>query len=73
MIRGGERDLLAREAVRVAVAVDALVVGEDDLGDRAVAVDPARPARALLGVALDDLELLVRELRVGEAGSSRGR
>ena len=46
--------------VRVAAAVDALVVAADDLGDRAVAVDLGDQLGADLGMALDDLVLARR-------------
>ena len=39
---GEGRDVVARQAARVAGAVEALVVGEDDVGDRPVALDPGR-------------------------------
>ena len=54
-------DLVAGEAARIALAVDALVVGEDDLADRLVAVDLRDDPRALGGVGLDRLPLLVGE------------
>ena len=62
----GERDLVADEPVRIAAAVDPLVMSEDDLGDRAVALDAGDEPGALLGVHADDVELLLRELGVGE-------
>ena len=61
-----QRDVLADEAARVAAAVDALVVGEDDVGHRAVAVDAPDEARTLVGVRADDLPVLVVELAVGQ-------
>src|SRR5581483_6722242 len=56
-----ERDLLARETERVARAVEMLVVVEDPPVDRldAETVEERVPE---LGVALDDRELLVRQL-----------
>ncbi len=46
------------EAARVAAAVDALVVGPDDVGDRAVALDLAHDLRALVRVHLDELPVV---------------
>ena len=54
------------EAVGIAAAVDALVVAEHDVGDRAVALDAADELGALLGMELDDLPLLVGQLAVGD-------
>ena len=54
--------VVAGEAARIPAAVDALVVGEDDLGDVLVVGQMADELRAALGVALDDLPLLVRQL-----------
>ena len=59
------RDFLALEAARIAFAVDPLVVGEDDVGDRAVAVQRGDDAGALLRVALDQHPVLVGERHVG--------
>ena len=64
--RAAARDLLAGQPARVAAAVPALVVGVHDLGHRPVAVDPAHDPRAVLGVALDHLPLLVGQPRVGQ-------
>ena len=58
-------DLVAGEAARIALAVDPLVVGEDDLGDRAVAVERGDDAGALLRVAADQHPVLVGERHVG--------
>ena len=63
---GAERDLLARDAGRVAAAGELLVVVQDDLGDRAVALDALDELGALLGVELDQLPLVVGQLAVGE-------
>ena len=59
------RDVIARQAARVAFAVDSLVVGEDDLGDRPIAVERGDDAGALLGVAADQHPVLVGERHVG--------
>ena len=59
-----ERDLLARDAGRVAAAGEPLVVVQDDLGDRAVALDALDELGALLGMELDQLPLVVGELAV---------
>ena len=61
-----ERDFVARKAMRVPVTVDTFVVADDDVRDRAVALDPADELGALLGMQLDDLPLFVGELAVGE-------
>ena len=67
MIRAASGISSPDEAVRVAAAVDPLVVGEDDLGDRAVALDPLDEPRALLRMAADDLAICsVRQPRLGE-------
>ena len=58
------RDLLALEAARIALAVDPLVVGEDDLRDRPVTVERGDHPRALLRVALDQHPVLVGERHV---------
>ena len=58
-------DFVALEAARIAFAVDPLVVGEDDLRDRAVAVERGDDAGALLRVALDQHPVLVGERHVG--------
>ena len=58
-------DVVAGQAARVALAVDPLVVGEDDLRHRAVAVERGDDAGALLGVALDQHPVLVGERHVG--------
>ena len=42
------------------------MVVQDDLGDRAVALDALDELGALLGVELDQLPLVVGELAVGE-------
>ena len=60
------RDLFARDAGRIAAAGEALVVVQDDLGDRAVALDALDQLGALLRVELDLLPLVVGELAVGE-------
>ena len=59
------RDVVACEAARVALAVDPLVVGEDDLGDRPVAVERGDDPGALLRVAADQHPVLVGERHVG--------
>ena len=61
-----QRDLLAREPVRVAGAVPALVVAEHDVGHRPVAVDAAHDPRPVRGVAADDLPLLLAQRLGGE-------
>ena len=58
-------DFVAGEAARVALAVDPLVVGEDDLRHRPVAVERGDDAGALLRVALDQHPVLVGERHVG--------
>ena len=58
-------DVVAGQPARVALAVDPLVVGEDDLADRPVAVDRGDDAGALVGVALDQHPVLVGERHVG--------
>ncbi len=58
------RDLLALEPARVPEAVQALVVGEDDLADRAIAVDLRHDPGALLGVLADLLPVGVSQLGV---------
>ena len=58
------RDLVAREPARVPEAVEALVVGEDDLADRAVAVDLRDDPRSFLGVLADLLPVRVGQLGV---------
>ena len=63
---GAEGDLLARDARGVAAAAEALVVIEDDLGHGAVALDALHEFGALLGVELDQLPFLVRELAIRE-------
>ena len=64
MIRGEDRDVVALHAARVAEAVDSLVVGEDDLADRLVAVDLGDDPRPLVGVLLDLLPVGLGELDV---------
>ena len=64
MIRASSGIVVAVQAARVALAVDPLVVGEDDLGDRAVAVQRGDDAGALLGVAADQHPVLVGERHV---------
>ena len=59
------RDFVAFQPARVALAVDPLVVGEDDVGDRPVAVERRDHARALLRVALDQHPVLVGQRHVG--------
>ena len=49
---------------RIALAVHALVVSEDDLADRPVALDLGDDLRALVGVHADDVPVLLRELGV---------
>ena len=62
-----DRDLLTREAVRVAAAVPVLVAVADDLADLLQPLDRGEDARAQLGVEPDDLPLLVGErARLGE-------
>ena len=61
-MRDRQRDGVAGQAARIAAAVDALVVGEDDLGHVLVVGQMADELRPALWVALDDLPLLVREL-----------
>ena len=58
-------DVVAGQAARVAVAVDPLVVGEDDFRHRPVAVERGDHAGALLGMALDQHPVLVGERHVG--------
>ncbi len=58
----GERDLAGDQTGRVAAAVDALVVVEDRVGDRAVAVELADERRAVLRVAADHLPVGVGQL-----------
>ena len=65
MIRASSGMSSPFEAARIALAVDPLVVGEDDLGDRAVAVERGDDPRALLRVALDQHPVLVGERHVG--------
>ena len=57
-------DLGALQAPRIALPVDALVVGEDDVADRPVALDLRDDPRALVGVHPDDVPVVVGELRV---------
>ena len=72
MIRDGERDLVADQAGRVAAAVDVLVVVEDRVGDRAIAVEPADERRPVLRVAADHRPVLVgQDLRVQDAVGQR--
>ena len=66
-----ERDVLARDAGGVAAAGELLVVVQDDLGDRAVALDALDELGALLGVELDQLPFVVGELAVRRTGRSR--
>ena len=58
-------NLVAGQAARIAFAVDPLVVGDDDLRDRPIAIERGDDAGALLGVALDQHPVLVRERHVG--------
>ena len=57
----GERDLVADQPGRVAAAVDVLVVVEDRVGDRPVAVEAPDERRAVLRVAADHRPVLVGE------------
>jgi hypothetical protein len=57
---------------RVAAAGELLVVVQDDLGDRAVALDALDELGALLGMELDQLPLVVGELAVREQDESGG-
>ena len=58
---------LAGEAPRVAGAVEALVVLQDDLGHGRAEVDGARGSRSRRGVLLDEVELDLAEApRLGE-------
>ena len=61
-----QRDRLAGELVRVALAVPALVVAEDDLRHRRVGLHPRDDAGAVLRVAADDLPVLLGQRRGGE-------
>ncbi len=54
-------DLVADQPGRVAAAVDVLVVVEDRIGDRAVAVEPADERRPVLRMAADHRPVLVGE------------
>ena len=54
------------DAGRVAAAGELLVVVQDDLGDRAVALDALDELRALLRMELDQLPLVVGQLAVRE-------
>ncbi len=65
MIRASIGNVVAGQAARVALAVDPLVVGEDDVRHRAVAVERGDDAGALLRVALDQHPVLVGERHVG--------
>ncbi len=57
-------DRVPFEAARIALAVDPLVVGEDDLGDRPVAVQRGDHARALLRMAADQHPVFVGQRHV---------
>src|SRR4051794_12482100 len=59
---GPDRDLLALQAVRVAAAVEALVLAADDASHRAEARDRSQDALADDRVGLHDLELVVGQL-----------
>ena len=72
MIRDGERDLVADQAGRIAAAVDVLVVVEDRIGDRAVAVEPADERRPVLRMAADHGPVLIgQDLGVEDAVGQR--
>jgi hypothetical protein len=58
------RDVVAFKPARVALPVDPLVVGEDDVRDRTVAVERGDDARTLLRVATDQHPVLVGERHV---------
>ena len=57
--------LVTAEAPGVALAIDPLVMGEDYLGDRPVAVEGGDDPCTLLGVTLDQLPIALREWLVG--------
>ncbi len=59
------RDVVALETARVAEPVGPLVVGDDDVADRPVAVHLGDDAGALVGVAADLLPVLLGEANVG--------
>ena len=60
-----QRDLARRPGGAGSPCRPALVVGQDDLGDRAVAVDLGDDPRALVGVHADDLPVALGERDVG--------
>ena len=62
---GEDRDPLAAQAPEVPGPVQALVVREDDRGDRPVAVHAGDDLRPLVGMASDDPPVLLRQRRVG--------
>ena len=72
MMRAPSGIVLAGDAGRVAAAGEPLVVVQDDLRDRAVALDALDELGALLGVELDQLPLLVGELAVRRTAPSPG-
>ena len=61
MMREAQRDLVADQPGRVAAAVDVLVVVEDRVRDRPVAVQAPHERRAVLRVAADHRPVLVGE------------
>jgi len=57
----GKRDLVADQTGRVAAAVDVLVVVEDRVCDRAIAVEPADERSPILRMAADHRPVLIGE------------